>query len=320
MIIVFLGPSLPRAEACRLLTADYRPPARQGDVFKAIEAAPEAIVLIDGVFEAAPSVWHHELIAAQTAGIPVYGACSMGALRAAELPGVVTPLGEIAGRFVRGTWNDDAAVALLHADEANGFRALSVPWVNVWATARAAQQAGVLSARRAQRLCDVAESLFYQSRTWRRLLDALAWPAGDRARLELFLRDGTVDLKAADARLCLAAVARAKPARRAPRASRLSSFVRRTRMPSGDDVGADPGVRTLLFAEFARHAGLTPDPERVAAWRDQLTVAAADVREGWAEALALEELVLSAPERFVPDGPSRREGAALSRALAPRRR
>ncbi len=54
MIVVFLGPSLPRHDARRLLRADYRPPARQGDVFRAIDAAPDAIVLIDGVFESAP--------------------------------------------------------------------------------------------------------------------------------------------------------------------------------------------------------------------------------------------------------------------------
>ena len=112
--IVFLGPSLPLRDAKKLLRADFRPPARQGDVFRAIDAKPDVIVLIDGVFESAPSVWHHELLAAHASGITLLGASSMGALRAAELPGVVTPIGEIARRFAAGTWNDDAAVALLH--------------------------------------------------------------------------------------------------------------------------------------------------------------------------------------------------------------
>jgi hypothetical protein len=73
-------------------------------------------------------------------------------------------------------------------------------------------------------------------------------------------------------------------------------------------------VKTLLLADFARQAGLTADPERVAHFRRALKVTSADLRESWAEALALEELVLSAPERFVPDGPSRDEGAALTYA------
>ncbi len=314
MIIVFLGPSLPWAEARHLLRADYRPPARQGDVFRAIEAAPEAIVLIDGVFESAPAVWHHELIAAHAAGIPLFGACSMGALRAAELPGVVTPLGEIAKRFVGGAWNDDAAVALLHADEASRFRALTVPWVNVWATARAARRARVLTPSRAAQLVEVAESIFYQSRTWSRVLAAVPWPDEVRQRFAQFLPQGQVDLKAQDARECLAHVAGVRLRGRVPRASRLSSFVRRTRLARGDERGADEGVRTLLLADFARQAGITPDPARVRHWRGALTTPAADQREAWAEALALEEMILITPERFVPDGPSRFEGAALMRA------
>ena len=73
-VIVFLGPSLPVREAKQLLRADYRPPARQGDLFRAIDARPDVIVLIDGVFESAPSVWHHELLAAHASGIALLGA------------------------------------------------------------------------------------------------------------------------------------------------------------------------------------------------------------------------------------------------------
>ena len=82
MIVAFLGPSLPAAEAkgFRVL-----PPARQGDVWRAIELRPRAIALVDGVFESQPSVWHQEILDAPDAGIPVIGGASMGALRAAEL-------------------------------------------------------------------------------------------------------------------------------------------------------------------------------------------------------------------------------------------
>ncbi len=309
--IVFLGPSLPRAEAQRLLRADYRPPARQGDVFRAIEARPSAIVVIDGVFESAPSVWHHEFLAAQAAGIPLYGASSMGALRAAELPGVIEPVGEIAARFVSGEWNDDALVALLHGDEGSDFRALSVPWVNVFATVR---ETPGLSPKRARLVLEHAASIFYQARTWRLIVEPLT-----EAERKAVLAH-RVDLKASDARACLTRVARqSKRALAAPRPSRFSSFVRRSRLPAEGAEGADDGVRTLLLADFARQAGITADPDRVAFFREVLEVPAADLRETWAEALALEEMILAMPERFVPDGPSRAEGAALTRARATRR-
>ncbi|MDP1827316.1 MAG: TfuA-like protein [Archangium sp.] len=311
--IVFLGPSLPREEAGRLLHADFRPPARQGDVFHALTARPDVIVLIDGVFESAPSVWHHELLAAQASGIALLGASSMGALRAAELPGVITPIGEIARRFVSGEWNDDAAVALLHADASQGFRPLTVPWVNVWATAQAARRAGVLSAAKARALTTLAEAQFYQARTWRSLFDALGWTEELRERV----LGASVDLKAQDARAVLRAAARLRPRRRAPAAARLSSFVRRTRLSAQGvtEEGAAEGVSTLLLADFARQAGIVPRPRRVAHFREQLSGPfAADQLEAWAEALALEELVLASPQLFVSDGPSRLEGAGLAGA------
>jgi hypothetical protein len=299
------------AEAKKLLRADYRPPARQGDVFRAIEARPDAIVLIDGVFESAPSVWHHELLAAHASGIALLGASSMGALRAAELPGVITPIGEIARRFVRGEWNDDAAVALLHADASQGYRALTVPWVNVWATAQLARRSGLLSAPRARELCATAEAQFYQSRTWGSILDALGWKPELRARL----RAAAVDLKALDARACLLAASKLRPRAVAPIPTRLSSFVRRTRLGKRTGPSAE-GVKTLLLADFARQAGIVPEPSHVARWRKRLGGPfAADQLEAWAEALALEDLILMAPERFVSDGPAHLEGAALIQAL-----
>src|SRR3712207_1538240 len=85
-LVVFLGPSLSAQEAnalapgCRLL-----PPARQGDIWRALTWLPGALALVDGVFEAQPSVWHHELLAALETGLAVFGGASMGALRAAEL-------------------------------------------------------------------------------------------------------------------------------------------------------------------------------------------------------------------------------------------
>ena len=79
-------------QACRsrrrraILDADYRPPAKQGDICRAVqERGPDAVALIDGYFEQVPAVWHKEILWAMKLGVQVYGASSMGALRAAEL-------------------------------------------------------------------------------------------------------------------------------------------------------------------------------------------------------------------------------------------
>ena len=75
-LIVFLGPSLPAAEALKLARCRVLPPARQGDLWRALALRPRAVALVDGLFEAAPSVWHHELIDALEAGVAVFGGAS----------------------------------------------------------------------------------------------------------------------------------------------------------------------------------------------------------------------------------------------------
>src|SRR5204862_4628809 len=112
VIVAFLGPSLPAREArgFRVL-----PPARQGDVWRALGLRPRAIALIDGVFEAQPSIWHREILDALDAGVPVVGGASMGALRAAELRTLgMTGVGRIFRWYRDGAVIDDAEVALLH--------------------------------------------------------------------------------------------------------------------------------------------------------------------------------------------------------------
>ena len=84
-VIVFLGPTLSQSEAKQILMADYRGPAARGDIYRASAERPTAIVLIDGFFENVGSVFHKEILWALSKGIYVYGASSMGALRAAEL-------------------------------------------------------------------------------------------------------------------------------------------------------------------------------------------------------------------------------------------
>ena len=82
---VFLGPSLPAEQATRLLDATYLPPIPQGDLLRLLDRKPRYVGIIDGYFETVPAVWHKEILLAMSSGVHVFGAASMGALRAAEL-------------------------------------------------------------------------------------------------------------------------------------------------------------------------------------------------------------------------------------------
>ena len=84
--LVFLRPTLARRDAEQLIDAVMLPPAQQGDVFRAVHVhRPAAIGLIDGAFAEARPVWHREILWAMSQGVHVFGAASMGALRAVEL-------------------------------------------------------------------------------------------------------------------------------------------------------------------------------------------------------------------------------------------
>ena len=84
MKVLFVGPSLPDAAVLCGRTIHVRPPAAHGDVLAAVRAGATAIGIVDGNFEHVAPVWHKEILHALDKGIAVFGAASMGALRAAE--------------------------------------------------------------------------------------------------------------------------------------------------------------------------------------------------------------------------------------------
>ena len=331
-LIVFLGPSLPWAEARKLAPgARLCAPARQGDVWRALQKRPRAIALIDGVFEAQPSVWHHELLDALDAGVAVFGAASMGALRAAELASFgMIGIGRIYRWLQEGVIQDDAEVALLHAGREQAFRALTLPLVNVRAAALEAQRQRLLTPLLARRLIESAGRIFYQERSWPAVLAQQKWPAPVRAK---WGKLALPDPKAEDARACLIEAARfaASSAQLpvAPRVPEESSLVRRRRISAeiatlqrrADLQGlADAGLRRALLAGWARSLGLEPRPSDLAAARLRVRGGlAADVAERLAEDLALERLMLDQAERILPDGPGRGEALVAQSRLSRQR-
>jgi len=166
-LCVFLGPSLDWAQARIHCDATYLPPARCGDLYRVAKAGPQAIALIDGVFDCVPSVWHKEILYALQKGIPVYGAASMGALRAAELASFgMIGVGSIFDAFHSGALEDDDEVALAHASGDAGFRPLSEAMVNLRTGLVSAHASGVISESTRGRLVEVAKRMFYPDRSW----------------------------------------------------------------------------------------------------------------------------------------------------------
>jgi hypothetical protein len=197
-VVVFVGPTLPRALAQTELDAAYLPPAGQGDIYLAVRAKPDAIALIDGYFKHTPAVWHKEVLWALSQGVHVFGASSMGALRACELaPYGMIGVGEIYQQFQQGDLEDDDEVTIVHSDQDTGFAQLSEAMVNIRATLRAAAGEKVVNNQEAEHLIKRAKQLPYAQRTYERLLTHA--PSGVRDRLAPWLTNNKVDLKRSDA-------------------------------------------------------------------------------------------------------------------------
>lgn len=189
-MIVFAGPSVAGVDLSTYHAIEFRPPVRQGDVWRAVQDAPQAIGIVDGYFEGVPAVWHKEILWALHLNIPVLGASSMGALRAAELDVFgMMGIGRIYEWYRDGVIEDDDEVALVHGPAEIGSPALSLPMANVRATCAAATEAGLDTTGVIKR----AKSQFYKTRTWDTVMD------GVDADTAEWLRANEVDQKKLDA-------------------------------------------------------------------------------------------------------------------------
>ncbi len=202
-VVLFAGPTLkgPLPEGFEL-----RPPAKQGDIFRVAASRPRVIAIVDGYFEQAPAVWHKEILWALSQGIHVFGAASMGALRAAELHSFgMRGVGEVFESYRAGVTIDDDDVAVLHGPAELGYPLLTAAMVNVRETLRVAQEEAVLSAEAAGTIEGIAKAIFYKERTWERILgDAEgSIDAPSLAAFGAWLPGGEVDLKQRDAQALL---------------------------------------------------------------------------------------------------------------------
>jgi hypothetical protein len=164
--VVFLGPSLAVDTARDHLAAAYAPPVRRGDLARHVAAGAKRLAIVDGEFAQSLSVSIVEIREALAAGVEVWGASSMGALRAAECHVLgMRGVGWIYEEYRTGALQADDEVALMLDPET--LAPLTVPLVNVrWALACAVAEA-VVDGAEAAGLFELARSLPFDRRTYR---------------------------------------------------------------------------------------------------------------------------------------------------------
>lgn len=233
-IIAFAGPSLPTSERAAFPDVDWRPPAEAGDLLRLANSGVSTLCLIDGYFDHRPAVRHKEILLLLSEGVRIFGASSIGALRAAEMHrfGMIG-VGGIFDAYARGTINGDDEVALIHAGADQDWRPLSIPLVDVRATLCRARRDDVVGRDQARTLLRAAASIHYIDRTWKPLCAEAGCPT-----FEAWLETGAVSQKRDDARACLRAAAAGAPIA--------------TKRPEA--------VRTPFLDSLARECGVAPIP------------------------------------------------------------
>lgn len=207
--IIFLGPSLPQSEARGLLPgAVFLPPVRRHSLQPFLDRSPQAIGIIDGEFYQSLSVSTKEILPFLDRGIPVFGASSMGALRAVELRHEgMAGVGRIYEMYRTGEVDNDDEVALTFCPDT--LRPLSLPLVNLRVALAAAAQAGYLTEREKARLLSRMRVLYFPDRTLPALFQAAGriLPEPRASAFAAWWRAEAPDAKADDARDLLRRIA-----------------------------------------------------------------------------------------------------------------
>ncbi|MCL2550325.1 MAG: TfuA-related McrA-glycine thioamidation protein, partial [Methanimicrococcus sp.] len=150
--------------------ADYRPPASRGDIEKAAAENPDIICLIDGVFFEQCSVGHREILGALNKGILLFGASSMGALRASEMESFgMRGVGRVYALYRDGVLESDDEVAIICDPFSN--QPLSEALINIRATLQKAGTENILTEEESEKLFQTAAGLYYPERTYDFLIE-----------------------------------------------------------------------------------------------------------------------------------------------------
>lgn len=203
-IIIYTGLSLPFDEAKEILDSKddieviYKRPIQRGDLAQALKENPDIIGIIDGVFHQNSAVGHKEILNVLKKGIKVYGASSMGALRASELDTLgMVGIGYVYNQYASGKVDSDDDVAVML--DSQTLEPLSEPLINMKYVFENAVDENILTLAEKDELLAIGKRTFYPKRNYAQTLKESS--LGDEKKGELidFIRKSK-DIKKKDAK------------------------------------------------------------------------------------------------------------------------
>jgi hypothetical protein len=185
MIKVYSGLSLDAQSALKILPrALIAPPISRGDLIQDIEGGLHVIVIIDGKFDQHLAVTADEITDALSCGLKVYGASSMGALRASELRhcGMIGH-GMIFEQIVATEGFRDDYLAQVFGEDAGKITKLSHTYIDFQMNIQEFERQQRITVREKKTFLRVYGGIFYAERGWPAFRAALRKEKHCNARL-----------------------------------------------------------------------------------------------------------------------------------------
>lgn len=169
--IVFLGPSLSLAKAKKVINADFRPPAKKGDFIKlSMMSDTSIVILIDGVFlQDYPPTPIEVFQVIRKNNFQVYGASSIGALRAVELEKFgMKGIGKIFELYRKNIINSDDEVAVTFDSE---YNLISEAMIDIRYNIFLALKNKVIDNETKKIMVKIAKSIYFPYRNYEYILE-----------------------------------------------------------------------------------------------------------------------------------------------------
>ena len=195
---IFLGPSLNIGIARSILDDAYLPPVKRGDLLNLPDSIRN-VGIVDGEFFQSLSVSPKEVLILLERGIRVFGASSMGALRAVETaPYGMVGVGTIFEMYRDGEIDADDEVAMSY--DPLTYRPASEPLVNIRCALLAAVQFGIMQQAEADEILRVTCALYFPDRSYQYAFNRCP-------QFREFMKEKRLDQKRDDAILLLKTIA-----------------------------------------------------------------------------------------------------------------
>lgn len=171
--IVYLGPTLRREEAVKILDADYRDPAKKGDFLMLSQDSDEKkyVGFIDGVFlhdYPPPPIEVYHL--ATRKNIELLGASSLGALRAVELEKFgMKGIGKIFQLYKTGIIDADDEVAVTFVRGSNVLQ--SEAMIDIRFNLFLAYKKGIITNDTKKRFVKIAKGIYFPFRNYEDIIN-----------------------------------------------------------------------------------------------------------------------------------------------------